>query len=192
MKILAFEGKHKISDKFEQEMNTVIEQVKDCIPVYKVKGDMTGKIRTLHRNHLYLVRYRDDTDENTVEEEQSSSHVNKEAEGMDVSIELNDEVNKKEEHDTAGAESQCESDNEIEELVVFTRNGDTQNLENNVSEDKVVLGNRRHEGDTSRKEHQKAVSREGMTRLPVNVPAYIRAERGNDQVQWSKIKVVKL
>ena len=86
---------------------------------------MTGKIRTLHRNHLYLVRYRDATDEKTVEEEQGSSHVNKEAEGMDVSIALNYEVNKREEHDTAGAESQCESANEIEELVVFTRNVDT-------------------------------------------------------------------
>ena len=67
-------------------MYTVIEQVKGCIPVYKVKGDMTGKIRTLHRNHLYLARYRDDTDEKTFEEEQGSSHVNNEAEGMDVSI----------------------------------------------------------------------------------------------------------
>ena len=69
--------------------------MKGCIPVYKVKGDMTGKIRTLHRNHLYLVRYRDDTDEKTVEEEQGSSHVNKEAEGMIIPIELN-EVNKRE------------------------------------------------------------------------------------------------
>ena len=57
VKILTFEGKHKISDKFEQELYTVIEQVKDCIPVYNVKGDITGKIKTLHWNHLYLVRY---------------------------------------------------------------------------------------------------------------------------------------
>ena len=121
-----------------------------------------------------MIRYRDDTDENTVEEEQSSSHENKEAEGMYISIELNDEVNKREEHDITGAESQCESDNEIEELV------DTQNLENNVSEDKVVLGSKRHESDTARKERQEAVSREAMSRLPVNVPAYIRAERGNE------------
>ena len=99
---------------------------------------------------------------------------------MDVSTELNDEINKREEHDTAGAESQCELDNEIEELVVFTRKGNTQNLKNNISEDKVVLGSRRHEGDTLRKEHQKAVSREGMTRLLVNVPANIKAERGNE------------
>ena len=63
VQVLAFEGKHKISDKFEKEMYNVIEQVKGCIPVYKVKGDMTGKIRSLHRNHLYLVRYRNDTDE---------------------------------------------------------------------------------------------------------------------------------
>ena len=45
--------------------------------------------------------------------------------------------------------------------------------------------------DTSRKEQIKAVSREGMTRLPVNVPAFIRAEIGN-QVHWSKIQVLKL
>ena len=96
---------------------------------------------------------------------------------MDVPIELNEEVKKREEYDTAGAESQCESDNEIEELVVFTRNVDTQNLEHNVSEDKVVFGSSRHEGDTSRKEHKKAVSREGTTILPDNVPADVRTER---------------
>jgi hypothetical protein len=60
VKILAFKGKHKISDKFEEELYTVIEQINDNVPVYKVQGLETKSIKTLHRNHLHLVANQDE------------------------------------------------------------------------------------------------------------------------------------
>ena len=65
VKILAFDGKHKIADKFEEELYTVIDQNKEDIPVYKLRGNDTGKIKHLHRNHIFLVKHQDeiDTDE---------------------------------------------------------------------------------------------------------------------------------
>ena len=55
VKVLAFEGKHKIQDRFENDMYTVIEQPNEHIPVYKVKAETSGAIRTLHRNHLFPI-----------------------------------------------------------------------------------------------------------------------------------------
>ncbi|XP_053398249.1 uncharacterized protein LOC128556665 [Mercenaria mercenaria] len=63
VKILKFDGKHKIADKFEEELYEVIEQQRGNIPVYKVKAERSGKVKTLHRNHLYLVNDKDNTNE---------------------------------------------------------------------------------------------------------------------------------
>ena len=54
VKILAFEGKHKIADKFEDSIYEVIEQPRHDIPVFKVKSE-EGVEKTLHRNHLLPV-----------------------------------------------------------------------------------------------------------------------------------------
>ena len=51
VKILAFEGKHKIADKFEQKIYKVVSQPNENIPVYIVKNE-DGTERRLHRNHL--------------------------------------------------------------------------------------------------------------------------------------------
>ena len=53
VKILAHDGKHKLSDKWADEVYIVAEQPNADIPVYKVKReDGEGSTRTLHRNHL--------------------------------------------------------------------------------------------------------------------------------------------
>ena len=63
VKILARgEGKHKIADKYEEELYTVIDKKKE-VPVFIVEGNDTGKTRTLHRNHLFPVNYRVRADE---------------------------------------------------------------------------------------------------------------------------------
>ena len=50
---MAFDRKHKISDRWEKEPYIVWEKPNRDIPVYKVKReDAVGKIRTLHRNLL--------------------------------------------------------------------------------------------------------------------------------------------
>ena len=53
VKILAHEGKHKLSDKWTEEIYVVTDQPNLNIPVYKVKRkDGEGPEKTLHRNHL--------------------------------------------------------------------------------------------------------------------------------------------
>ncbi len=52
VKVVAFDGKHKIADKWEQDVYVVLEKRKD-LPVYVVqKDDGSGPKKTLHRNLL--------------------------------------------------------------------------------------------------------------------------------------------
>lgn len=55
VKVLAFKGRHKLADNFEEEVYEVMEQPNTDIPVFKVKS-ASGKERVLHRNHLLPVR----------------------------------------------------------------------------------------------------------------------------------------
>lgn len=56
VKIVAFDGKHKIADKWEEEVYEVLEKPNGDIPVYVVqREDRTGRKRTLHRNLLLPV-----------------------------------------------------------------------------------------------------------------------------------------
>ena len=53
VKLPAHEGKHKLSDKWTEEIYVITEQSNLNIPVYKVKReDGEGAEKTLHRNHL--------------------------------------------------------------------------------------------------------------------------------------------
>ena len=61
---LAFEGKHKIADRWEEDSYVVISQPNTDIPVFVVENHNSKK-RTLHRNHLLPIGYvSSDTDEN--------------------------------------------------------------------------------------------------------------------------------
>ena len=56
VKVVAFEGKHKIADKFEEHPYVVQEQPNPDVPVYVVRReDGSGRERTLHRNLLLPV-----------------------------------------------------------------------------------------------------------------------------------------
>ena len=55
MKVLAFDGKHKIADKWSEDVFIVIEQPNTEIPIYKVRRENGSDVETfllLHRNHL--------------------------------------------------------------------------------------------------------------------------------------------
>ena len=53
LKILSHDGKHKLADKWSEDVYIVTEQPNSDIPVYKVKQeDGEGVEKTLHRNHL--------------------------------------------------------------------------------------------------------------------------------------------
>ena len=55
VKVLAFEGKHKIQDRFEEDIYTVIEQPNERIPVYRVRSETSNTVNTLHRNRLFPI-----------------------------------------------------------------------------------------------------------------------------------------
>ena len=52
-----YEGKHKIADKFEEEIYDVEEQVAN-LPIYKVNGQ-SGVLKTLPRNLFFMVKHQD-------------------------------------------------------------------------------------------------------------------------------------
>ena len=53
VRILAFEGRHKIADKWEDKPYVVLEHKNPDLPVYVVQCEEgSGPKRTLHRNHL--------------------------------------------------------------------------------------------------------------------------------------------
>ena len=56
VKIVAFDGKHKLSNKWEEEVYIVLDQPNESIPVYVVgKENGDGRKRTLHRNLLLSI-----------------------------------------------------------------------------------------------------------------------------------------
>ena len=59
VKVVAFDGKHMLADKWEEAVYKVLDKPNSDIPVYVVqKEDKTGKKRTLHRNLLDSTRSR--------------------------------------------------------------------------------------------------------------------------------------
>ena len=62
VKILKFEGKHKIEDKYEDNVYKVTGQPIQDIPVFDVQSD-EGVIKRLHRNHLFLLDFIDNETE---------------------------------------------------------------------------------------------------------------------------------
>ena len=59
VKKLAFEGKHKIKDKFEADLFIMVEEPRPDIPVYRLRSEKNGLEKALHRNHLLLVDYQE-------------------------------------------------------------------------------------------------------------------------------------
>ena len=56
VKIVAFDGRHKIADKWEEDIYVIVSQPNSDIPVFKVrKENGTGRDRVLHRNLLLPV-----------------------------------------------------------------------------------------------------------------------------------------
>ena len=58
VKILKFDGKHKIEDKYEDTIYKVTDQPIQDTPVFDVQSD-EGVIKRLHRHHLFLLSFID-------------------------------------------------------------------------------------------------------------------------------------
>lgn len=68
VRINAFEGRHKLSDKWEKDSYRVLDQPNKDIPVYTVQKEHGGgKKRNLHRNHLLPVGFITETHEHNEE-----------------------------------------------------------------------------------------------------------------------------
>ena len=64
VKIVAFDGKHKISDRWEDDIYVVVRQPNPMIPVFIVQKESgEGKKRTLHRNLLLPIGHLDGFDQ---------------------------------------------------------------------------------------------------------------------------------
>ena len=62
VKLVAFDGKHKLADRWEHDPYTVIRQPNEDIPVFTVrKENGEGRVRTLHRNLLPPIGFISDT-----------------------------------------------------------------------------------------------------------------------------------
>ena len=68
VKVVAFEGKHKLADKWEDEPYIIQSQSNEDIPVFVVRKESgTGKNRTLHRNLLLPIGHLSSFDEKPIE-----------------------------------------------------------------------------------------------------------------------------
>lgn len=56
VKETVFEGPHKLKDKWSQEIFLVVEKPHSEVPVYRVRPESGGRLRTLHRNLLLPVQ----------------------------------------------------------------------------------------------------------------------------------------
>ncbi|XP_060557360.1 uncharacterized protein LOC132717812 [Ruditapes philippinarum] len=75
VKILAHrEGKHKLADRFEEDIYKVIDQPRKEIPVFQVRSP-NGTVKTLHRNHLHPVNYLDDNEDNKDDTEEIQEKI---------------------------------------------------------------------------------------------------------------------
>ena len=79
IKIVAFDWKHKISDKFKVDVYTVVEQPTPDIPVFIVKSD-SGKELTLHWDQLLPLGEKEKTAEKKGKNTQHESVQEKEHE----------------------------------------------------------------------------------------------------------------
>ena len=109
VKKLAFDGKHKIKDKYESDLFVVVEQPRPDIPVFRLRSEETDIERTLHRNHLLLVSHQS-CDEEVSEEEEDCDE--------DPSIEYNRDASRDEktitnEGDVTKEELEKDSDCEV-------------------------------------------------------------------------------
>jgi len=133
-KILAYEGRHKIADRFEQKPYTVVSQPHADIPVYIIKN-ADGAERRLHRNHLLPIEVTDDLKQkeqtDTVKPVIKPRTTKKKKEVQDIE--------KKVEKDSA--KDYKETDSELSDFdYVYTFSGDVERPAGRVDDHLVVDG----------------------------------------------------
>ena len=88
VKRVAFDGKHKIFDKFEDETYIVIQQPRHEIPVFRVRAKDTELEKTLHRNLLLKIESETVNETDEIEDNKDASIVNKTHDVMDKRLDI--------------------------------------------------------------------------------------------------------
>ena len=94
VKVVAFEGKHKIADRWEEEPYVILRQMNNNIPVYEVKKlHGKGRKRILHRNLLLPIGHLPafDTDHKEKEKEKPDRLHQRQDKRADTNTHLEDE-----------------------------------------------------------------------------------------------------
>ena len=129
VKRVAFEGKHKISDKFEEETYIVLEQTKPEIPVFRVKAERSGIEKILHRNLLFKIEGKDDEeieeDADDIDEETKPENKDTDTKELKVNGDENKDVELSEDHDVMRDDSESEYDGDV--VTTFTH-GDAHDV----------------------------------------------------------------
>ena len=119
VKILKFDGKHKIEDRYEDQIYTVVGQPDMNIPVFKVKGEDNTE-KTLHRNHLFLLNFMDNETDNSGKD------------GLDVNEDKNDHGQRETEVKSTAVETEI---NKIENTKVIEENNHTMEAKKDSSDE---------------------------------------------------------
>jgi hypothetical protein len=134
VKILAFEGRHKIADRFEEEPYVVISQPNLDIPVFEVKAQ-DGTTRTLHRNNLLLLDsiHNGDNRSNLEVKDQTESNKRpipkprKKVNHVEIPIEVKQNT-------STGYENRDSEDSEEEYVLQTYKGGDAHTSEDKAKE----------------------------------------------------------
>ena len=111
VKILKFEGKHKIEDRYEDDIYTVVGQPNIQIPVFDVRSEDRTEKR-LHRNHLFLLGFID----NKTEDEEKGDGEDGKKEDLDSKNHGKDRKDEeKEKKDAVADEQSIDVDPDIKE-----------------------------------------------------------------------------
>ena len=128
VKIVAFDGKHKLADKWEEDVYEVLDKPNSDIPVYTVQREnRTGRKRTLHRNLLLPLGVRLSEQEPPQEDEQFHQQKKRRSRRLKNRIKTSDQTD---ESDTSMSSSE-----EMNLVVPETSDGNEQSREPDQSGD---------------------------------------------------------
>ena len=127
VKVVAWEGKHKIADRWEDEPYTVLEQPNPEIPVYVVhREDKVGPKRTLHRNLLLPI--------NQLPLRETSTNINRAP--LDTNVPISDPDNLQSDASSISESSDDEHDiqDNFDVIQVLEQGDDTATTEDEPDE----------------------------------------------------------
>jgi transposase InsO family protein len=112
VRVMAFEGKHKLANRWEEDVYVVMTQPNPDVTVYTVRkeNDPTQRVRTLHRNHLLPI--------GSVKEETRTQPVQKGVNETAKPLKNNDNVTQQTEGSSTQPAETPEEEEESDELVV--------------------------------------------------------------------------